>query len=294
MIRIGIVGSDNSHGLAFAKLVNFADEKTGEFVYPDLRITAIYGHDREHTDNVAKEGGFEEVVHNAGDLIGKTDAVMVIFRHGSLHAEYALPFIEAGMPVWVDKPFASSAADAEKIIAAAKKKNVLLSGGSTIRFAKDVDTLGYAVAHDYDLGAVKSGYLNFPGDTESVYDGIYFYGIHIVEMMIEIFGEKVISVTTHLRGRELVCVADYENFGVILDFAQGVGRHFGIVHGENKTMIRDIDSSATYRLGFDDFYKMLKTKTNPRPLDCLLPPIKVVGAIERSLKEKRTVKISEI
>ena len=230
MLKIGIVGSDNSHGLAFAKLTNYENPKTGCFNYPDLRITAIYGHDKEHTENVAKEGNICEVVEKAEDLMGKVDAVMVIFRHGSLHAKYSLPFIESGMPVWVDKPFASSVADAESMIAAAEKKGSLLSGGSTLRFAKDIMTLKYAVEHDPGLGDVKCGYLNFPGDIKSEYDGIFFYGIHSIEMMVEIFGEDVISVVTNVAGKELTCIAKYENFHVILNYVQGVGRYLNIVY----------------------------------------------------------------
>ena len=44
MIRIGILGSDNSHALAFAKLCNLPMEN-GEYRYPDVRIAAIYGND---------------------------------------------------------------------------------------------------------------------------------------------------------------------------------------------------------------------------------------------------------
>ena len=57
MIRIGILGSDNSHALAFAKLCNLPMEN-GEYRYPDVRIAAIYGNDDDpqHTKDVAQQG----------------------------------------------------------------------------------------------------------------------------------------------------------------------------------------------------------------------------------------------
>lgn len=57
MFRIGILGLDNSHAPAFAKLCNIPDS-SGTYLYNDVRITAIYGKDDlpEHTAEVAKEG----------------------------------------------------------------------------------------------------------------------------------------------------------------------------------------------------------------------------------------------
>ena len=92
MYKIGILGSDNSHALAFSKLVNIPDPATGEYLYPDIRITGIYGHDSEQTEKVATEGQLILLLKNRR-ISRKVDAVMVVFRHGDLHAKYALPFI---------------------------------------------------------------------------------------------------------------------------------------------------------------------------------------------------------
>ena len=56
MIHIGILGSDNSHALHFAKLCNIPDEN-GKYTYDDIRITAIYGKDDDpaHTKQVAED-----------------------------------------------------------------------------------------------------------------------------------------------------------------------------------------------------------------------------------------------
>ena len=45
MYRIGIIGTENTHALTFAKLINLPDEKTGALLYPDAKIIGVYGAD---------------------------------------------------------------------------------------------------------------------------------------------------------------------------------------------------------------------------------------------------------
>ena len=122
MFRIGILGSDNSHALAFAKLCNIQDTE-GNYLYEDVRITAIYGKDddKKHTEEVAKEGRIEFIAEKPEDFFGKVDAVMVVFRRGSYHIPEILPFIEAGIPCWIDKPICKDISDVKLLENALKK-----------------------------------------------------------------------------------------------------------------------------------------------------------------------------
>ena len=89
MIRIGIVGSDNSHADAFSQMLNIADSQTGEFAYPDVRVTAIFGLDEKRTAEVALDGKIEHIVKDPSEMIGMVDAVMkydTIIFGGGLYA----------------------------------------------------------------------------------------------------------------------------------------------------------------------------------------------------------------
>ena len=46
MIRIGIIGTENSHAMAFAQAINLPDEN-GEMRFPDVRVVGVYGPDLE-------------------------------------------------------------------------------------------------------------------------------------------------------------------------------------------------------------------------------------------------------
>lgn len=155
MFKIGIIGSDNSHADAFPQLVNLPDKKTGEMLFPDFKVTSIFGLEKERTEQVAINGKIDEIVGKPEDMMGKVDAVMVVFRHGDLHAQYALPFIEAGIPTWLDKPFTIKNEDAKKVFEAASKKNTLVTGGSTVKYTYDVLMLKNAVENGSRIGSER-------------------------------------------------------------------------------------------------------------------------------------------
>ena len=67
------------------------------------------------------------------DLLGEVDAVTIAVPT-ELHREIALPFLEAGVPVLVEKPMTRSLGEADDLIAAAARTNVALAVGHTERF----------------------------------------------------------------------------------------------------------------------------------------------------------------
>jgi predicted dehydrogenase len=294
MFRVGIIGSDNSHALAFSKLINIKDNKTGEFLYPDIKITGIYGLDKKQTEDVAREGRIEFIADKPEDFMGNVDAVMVVFRHGDLHAQYALPFIEAGIPTWIDKPFAIKISDVKQLIEAADRKNTLLTGGSACKYSYDVLMLKNSLENDASLGNVMSGALNFPANLDSEYGGMFFYGPHMAEMLMAIFGFDVKSVISSVNNGNVIAIAKYDRYQVVLNFSKESKQYFGIIYGEKKTVIREIDISIIYRLGFEKFAQMLHTGKRPLPLEQLLAPTVLLNAIVKSVETGREVFLNEL
>lgn len=293
MYKIGILGSDNSHALAFSKLVNIPDPATGEYLYPDIRITGIYGHDSEQTEKVATEGQLDFIAEKPEDFSGKVDAVMVVFRHGDLHAKYALPFIRAGIPTWIDKPFAISISDAIDMIETAETHETLLTGGSTCKYAYDVLMLKNTVESN-SIGNIITGSMNFPADLESEYGGLFFYGPHLAEMVMTVFGYDVRSVAAYVKNGSITALARYDRYDITMNFTRNSRQYVGIVYGENRTAVREIDISIVYRLGFDKFAKMLRTGKLPMPLQHLLAPTVLLNGIMKSLETGREVSLDEL
>jgi len=144
------------------------------------------------------------------------------------------------------------------------------------------------------IGNLVSGYLNFPGDVKSEYGGIFFYGGHMSEMIMTVFGYDIKSVEASVKNDYAVAVANYDNFRVSLNFTKGAGQHFCILHGNKKSVVREIDISIIYKLGFTKFVEMLRTGKRPIALEKLLAPVVFLNALNKSIETGKEVFLSEI
>jgi len=282
LFRIGIAGSDNSHAEIFSKLLNLPDPVTGTYPYPDFKVTGIFGIDRERTIQVARDGNIGFIAETPEQLMDKADAVMVVFRHGDLHARYALPFIESGIPVWVDKPFTIKNGDAKTLIDAAREKNTLLTGGSTCKYTYDLLMIKNSVEKGSRIGKIKAATLNYPATLVNEYGGIYFYGSHLAEMCMMAFGYGAVSVIASENKGVVTGIVKYDDYQVTLHFIPGSKEYFAILYGEEGTIVREIDINGCYLHGFEKFAGMLRSGVLPLPLEHLYKPVALLNAIVES------------
>lgn len=282
MYRIGIIGSDNSHAEMFAKLVNLPDIKTGDLRFPDMRISHIFGLDAERTKQVADSGMIDTIVDTPAEMMGKVDAVMVVFRHGDLHLSYALPFIKEGIPTWIDKPFAIKNGDAKLLLEEAKRNGALLTGGSTCKYTPDILGVKNAWENGSRIGKIQTAVMNFPATLENEYGGIYFYGAHLAEMAMAAFGYDVRSVVASENNGLVTAIVKYDNIQLTLNFIPGNKEYFAVLYGENGTMFKEIDIEGCYLKGFSEFAEMLRSRKLPLPLEHLYAPVELLNAIKES------------
>lgn len=110
------------------------------------------------------------------EIVEKSDAVFVLApSNPEVHRELAEIPLKSGKPVFVDKPFAPSKADAEAMFELAAKHNTPLMSSSALRFSTELDA-----------------YRNKPGTTymETTGGGRSFweYSIHQIEMIVSVLG----------------------------------------------------------------------------------------------------------
>lgn len=289
--KIGIVGSDNTHAGTFCRLVNFPDPRTGEYLFPDFRITGIFGLDPKRTREVADNGKIEFIAEKPEDFVGKVDAVMVVFRHGDLHMPYALPFIEAGIPTWVDKPFTVKKEDARKLIEAARAHNTLLSGGSNVKYVSDILMLKNEAEGMSRIGNLKTAVINFPASLESEYAGIHFYGTHLAEMTLKAFGYNPRSVIASENNGCVAAIVRYDKFQVTMNFIPESREYFAVLHGDKGTIVREIDINESMQNQFFDFAEILRKKKITEPLEHLYAPVELMNAVIKSYNEGKSVEL---
>ncbi len=293
MFKLGIIGSDNSHAIQFSKLANLEDGVNGMRI-EDARVTHIYGIDPERTKEVAELGEIPNIVTRNEDMLGEVDGVICVWRHGSRHMADTLPFLKAGIPAFVDKPLASSVADAMILIDTAEKAGVGLTSFSTLRYAKP--TVEFIASLPEAVETAVSGVSTGPADLGSEYDGIFFYGIHAVEMMNATFGYGCESVLATSHGSNCMAVCKFPGGPTVTLSLLGKAAYvFHVsVFGTKGWKDYTVDSSTAYYDGMNVFMETLRTGRWPLTRSQLLEPVKILAAIERSLAEDREVKLTEV
>jgi predicted dehydrogenase len=177
--RIGLIGLDSSHAEDFLRHFNLEGRHAG------IRITALWGGEPERIEALRQLSGEAIVAASIDDLVGSVDAVIVGDRHGDLHKEHALPAIEAGRPVFVDKPLANCLIDAEAIVSAAERRAVPLLSGSALRWQAETTRLKALLAGLPSPFQVEAYGTWYP---QNDYGGAIFYAIHTVELAQELIG----------------------------------------------------------------------------------------------------------
>lgn len=293
MIRIGIVGSDNSHAMAFSEITNLPEGINGLKV-EDASVVAIWGFERKRTEEVASAGKIPEIVSYPEDMIGKVDAVMVVLRDGAFHYKFSKPFIEAGIPTFIDKPIETSIDNAKRIIELANEKKTPITSFSTLRYDEPI------VKFKEDLsskGPLTTGFVCGPADATSEYQGIFFYGVHIVELCQEIFGsgiERVMAVNHHNNIAITLTYSD-EKIIELLMLGNAVYTFTISAFGKNGWSYWDgKQSSSPYYYGLLKFIDMVKTSKPIIEYDKILEVIAVLKAIEISYQSGTEVFLEDL
>lgn len=291
MYRVGIIGTENSHALAFARQMNLPDPATGEKAYPDVQVVGVYGPDTASAEQIVQEAGVSFIANDPAEFLGKVDAMMITCRKGSLHAQYAMPFIRAGLPLFIDKPFTIDVAQAQELVEAAKKSGSKLCGGSGCKLAYDVLTLQNAARGLKAKGELLGGSINFAADPQSEYDGFFFYSPHLTEMALAIFGgDPQTLLAREVRGTRTVLLR-YKDYDAALHYTRGSAASTGVLYGKNANVVRDIDISMIYGQEVKSFVHMLRTGEMHQTYEELVKPVRVISAIEEAVGNSTEVTI---
>ena len=289
MFRIGIIGTENTHALAFAQLINLPDKTTGKRHWADAKVVGVYGPDQDSARAIVEEAGAEFVAASPEDFFGRVDAMMITSRRGSVHYDYAMPFIEKGMPVFIDKPITTDIAQAERLMARAKETGALVTGGSGCKYAWDVQMLQYRAREMRQAGTLLSAAMNFAVQMHSEYDGFHFYSPHLTEIALTVCGPDVRTVRASAKNGSAVVVASYDDCDVTLHYTAGSKMPSCLLFGSDRNYYREMDMSLIYNHEVEHFITMLRTGIMPHSHEELIRPVYFVNAVLKSLETDQAV-----
>jgi predicted dehydrogenase len=194
VFRLGMIGLDTSHVIAFTKIINNSQAEHGCKVVvgysggsPDVSASAnrveIYTEQLRDTLGV-------EIVDTIEELCEKVDGVLLESVDGRPHLKQAIPVIKARKPLFIDKPMAGNLADVIEIFRLAKENNVPCWSSSSLRYSPAI----LEVKKDQSAGEIVGCDTFSPCSLEEHHPDLYWYGVHGVEMLYSILGPGCKSV----------------------------------------------------------------------------------------------------
>ena len=199
-MRIGMIGLDTSHCLAFAELLNkeAPDPEVAGFqvvlVYPkgspdiESSVTRV----PEYTTKIRALG--VEICDDLDTMISQVDAVLLETNDGRPHLEQVTPVLKARKPVFIDKPVAGSLVDAIAIFQLAKHYETPVFSSSSLRFSKAIQEI-----RGGSIGPITGCDAYSPCSLEATHPDLFWYGIHGCETLFTVMGagcESVVRTST--------------------------------------------------------------------------------------------------
>ena len=255
--KIGIIGAENSHTAGFGKLFNI------EKAFPGLEVKYVWGETRAFAEKAMQEGRIPNVVDEPNDMLGKIDGLIIDHRHGKFHLEPAIPFIEAGVPTFIDKPFCYRAKEGKAFLKRAKALGTPVTSFSSIAHSYETFDI---IDQLKSMGDINQVVRYGPIDLQSKYGGIFFYGPHTVQPLLYMFGHTVTKVRVH---------SNVENSGASLIFENGMmaslifttKNYAWHTYVETEKGIEELKSQRDDNLtgkNYVDMVNMFKTGIEPR------------------------------
>lgn len=289
--RIGIIGTENSHADSFCRAINLPGED-GKLLYPDFRVTLAYGHYPESNQAMVDKYGVLKIAESLDEMVENIDAVVITARDGKFHYEFAKPFIEAGIPAFIDKPFTVDIEEAKSLISLAKEKNVPLCGGSCVKFLDKLKNMKKEAEESEKK--VLGGCVTAPLYLDSEHSGFFFYASHLAEMTMELFGYNPKSVIATLNNDCVYAVVNYDNYSVSNDFVNRSGYYAAHLYTNDGCLGGEIDIDSIIEAGdkeCDAFIEMVRTGKMNNTYEELLIPVIYMNTVKEAYETGKCVEI---
>ncbi len=283
MIKLGICGTNNSHSVVFSRLANAANLPKEERVR-GAKVVAFSAYDDENVDKL-RDLGLRQV-SGKEDLVPLVDGVLCVTRDGNKHLEEATPFLEAGVPTFVDKPLAVSLEDAREIASIARRTGTPLMSCSSLRYAPEITS---RAARLKEISPLRTGTVTGMGET-------IFYGVHAAEMMSAVFGSEIEYVmNVGSEGHDIACIQYHDGKTVSLQIVRDAKVDFRVIaHGEGGREEMPVSTQLYYPETLRRVVQFVKTGKSPIAIEDTLEIIACLNALVRSRESGEKVYLKDM
>ncbi|MCC5946007.1 MAG: Gfo/Idh/MocA family oxidoreductase [Bernardetiaceae bacterium] len=289
-LKLGIIGMSegNGHPYSWAAIFNGFDmnymkdcpfpaipeylsvQKYPEnFLYSEAEVTHVYTQDKSISEHIAKSSKIPNVASNLEDMIGKVDALLLARDDAENHFYFSKSYLEAGIPIYIDKPLAQLPFTA-KFILENQKFDSQVYTCSALRYAKEFEL---DAQQREDIGKIISIQAYTPKSWEK-------YAIHVIEPVLVLLNFPKVSefrcnkINNYHR---LSFVANEEIIVTISNLQKANTPLYLEVTGEKKTVkLIFKDSFNAFRAALKEFIIQVKTRENRIPRAQTLQVIEII------------------
>lgn len=298
MLQLGVIGmsSGNAHPSSWSAIINgvFDGDEISQLGFPAVadylaanrdtlglpaaRVTHVWAQTKDLGEHIARTAGIQQLVTEMTDMIGKVDGVLLLRDDPENHRKIAQPFIEAGVPIFIDKPLCSSPEDLEYFKAEVSKGKFIMSC-SSMRYASECRSVKTEMN---TYGALEL--ITAVGKKDWIK-----YGVHMLEAIFYLVDDMVpVSVTNvGKEGKDIVVIEFESGLQAVIQLYMDIAPTFQVsVFGKDKWKLIEIRNSyAMFRDNIIEFIRSLqegKPRLEFRKTEQI---IKVVIAGHQSLQQ---------
>lgn len=202
VVKVGIIGLDTSHSIAFTKMLNGSEdidyvrkyEVIAAYPYGTTAIESAAKRIPEYTSQMKDLGVI--ITGSIDELLDMVDCVFLETNDGHMHLGQAVKVFKAGKKLYIDKPVGATLGEAIAIYELAERYDRPVFSSSALRFSLKTQEL-----RNGKYGEICSADCYSPHHPEPTHPDFGYYGIHGVESLFTVMGtgcEKVSRVHTSL------------------------------------------------------------------------------------------------
>lgn len=285
MLRLGMLDFDTSHSVEFVRRLNHIGIDEVQWVEGARVVVACPGQSRVAPERIP---GFSEEIRELGvplvekptDMIGQVDGMLIESLAGDAHLERARPFIEAGIPCFIDKPFTCSTSEASQLLELADRHRVPIFSSSSLRYAPEL----VAYMEDDSAGPIHGAVSYGPAHQFDGNPGLFHYAIHAVEILYTLMGVGCLRVWCVSRDGVDVVTGEWSGgrLGTVRGLRAGEARFGAMVFRETSLDVVPIDIEFIYRELLKRVVKMFQTGQRPLSPEVTLELIAFIEAANAS------------
>lgn len=275
MIKIGVIGmsAGNAHPYSWSAIINgcFDGEEIRRIGYPavdtylsvnkdtlgiqDAKVTYVWTQDLSISKSICKAVGVEHVAEKLEEMIGKVDAVILGRDDPENHKAMAKPFIDADIPIFIDKPIAGTTKDLDYFSEQNAKGKFIMSC-SSVRYSNECRTakqeLGNLGKLELITAVGKKDWLK--------------YGMHLLEGIFMIQDDPKPHRVKHIgeKGKDIVHIEFQNGCQCILNLFMDLTPGSQIsLFGQNGWRLIEIKNS--YSMFRDNIIEFIRSVNEGKP-----------------------------